>query len=464
MYIYRKFIMKLHCTPILFLLLLFFQLLCYHDSFAEEAASWNKPDKAHAVENASAEVEGLVNTSASTVSGRTAGIMGKGTDIAGEGAVGSVRPDKAGFKLASAKGMDTDDPVVAAAAEVSEIIADREENIRSLRTSRSYDIASDLIDPLAEPAWNRVAILPFENFSDTYNSFDMVMPELVTVLEEKGYDVVDQDKLNDFLCAHRVRETGYVSRNLARALRNRFGARAVMVGSVVLFSSTGEPQLGLISRLVDSSDGSILWADYSSAIGDDYTTILGLRRIRQIEKMVPRVVESLLDSFSIEPPYKDIESTYRLAVMPFQNNSGHRDAGMIASQLFMVALYKSEMFDPVEYGEVKKHVFDLRIRSKAGLDFRSIQDLREAIRVDGFVVGNVELYDEGELMKTPPKAAVTARLLDARDNRIVWYNRYHMSGDDDIIVLDWRKLMTVDRVADKIVSRLVDKMERIQWQ
>jgi hypothetical protein len=36
------------------------------------------------------------------------------------------------------------------------------------------------------------------------------------------------------------------------------------------------PQLGFSARLVDSSTGAILWSEYASATGDDFTTLLVL--------------------------------------------------------------------------------------------------------------------------------------------------------------------------------------------
>ena len=64
---------------------------------------------------------------------------------------------------------------------------------------------------------------------------------------------------------------------------------------------------------------------------------------------------------------------------------------------------------------------------------------------------------------TPPDIMISARLLDARDNRILWYNSRQLNGDDKIKVLDWGKIRSADKVAYSAVSELVENMETARW-
>ncbi|MBI4843222.1 MAG: DUF799 family lipoprotein [Nitrospirae bacterium] len=310
----------------------------------------------------------------------------------------------------------------------------------------------------------KIIIFPFDNYSDKVEAADIVMPVLVDSFINRGYKVIDEKLLYDFLCKEKVRETGYISRDLARKLRDKFGVDFILVGAIIRFANIDVPDLGLTARLVDASNGNILWADYSSAAGDDFTAVLGLGNVREIEMLVSMVINNLLASFSLEPFGKHAESAYKIAVMPFQNDSENKDAGMIASQFFIVSLFKSKSFIPVEYGEIKTNIFDLKLRTKGELDYRSVSELMERLNVDGFVIGTVELYSEGQRLLSPPAAAVTARLLNARNSRMLWYNRYQMTGDDDVIIYDWRRLRSVDKVANRIISKLVNGMGAIQWQ
>jgi hypothetical protein len=75
------------------------------------------------------------------------------------------------------------------------------------------------------------------------------------------------------------------------------------------------------------------------------------------------------------------------------------------------------------------------------------------------LVGTVEDYSDGKKTSRPPEVSITARLIDSPKNSIIWFNYSRMNGKDDIIVLDWREIRSVDKVAHTIVSRLVRAIE-----
>lgn len=308
----------------------------------------------------------------------------------------------------------------------------------------------------------KVAIFPFENLSEDKNALASVTPVLRNRVEAKGLEMLNEDALNRFLLKERIRSTGYISSDIARKLREELNVNAILVGSINSFSSGENPEVGLSARLISSSDGAILWANHASATGEDFTKILGLGRIRTVERLTSKVIDKLLESFSITPPYKEIESTYRIAVMPFQNKSKIRDAGMIAAYMFIVELFKNKGFVPVEYGEVRRSVVDLRVRGKGELDLKNTEAISKSLGIDGIIVGTVELYKEEE-GTLPPEAVISARLIDARKERILWYDSYQLNGDDGIIILDFGKIRSLENVAYKVISKLVKGMGKAKW-
>ncbi|MEC4685283.1 MAG: OmpA family protein [Nitrospirota bacterium] len=307
----------------------------------------------------------------------------------------------------------------------------------------------------------RIALFPLVNLSEDRDALRYVMPVLRTRLEDKGFDVVDEDSLNRFLLKERVRATGYISKDMARKIGKELNVKAVLLGSVNLFLRGENPGIGLSARLVDSSTGLILWADYASATGDDFTKILGLGRIKTMDKLLPRVADRLLASFTTMPSRKETEHTYRIAVMPFRNNSGVRDAGIIATYMFLVELFKNPVFEPVEFGEVRRAVVDLRVRERGELDYRYVKALSKSLWVDGFLVGTVELYSDGLNTASPPEVSIAARIVDAGKNRLLWCDSSQLRGDDNIIVLDWGRIRSVDKVAFRVVSKLVKRAEKV---
>jgi TolB-like protein len=309
----------------------------------------------------------------------------------------------------------------------------------------------------------KIALFPFDNLSNDKDALIYVMPVLKNILKKKGLEVIDEDNLNKFLCRERVITNGHISKDIALKIRERFGVNTILTGSIISFVSGENPKFGISARLINSSNGNIIWADYASATGDDFTKILGLGKLRTMDSLIPKVMERLFTSFSTTLPYKEIESTYKIAVMPFQNKSRFRDAGKIATYMFLVELFKNQVFEPVEYGNVRKLIVDLRVRSRGELTYKNIEALSKFLGVDGVLVGTVELYSDRVGVSSAPEVAITARLLDARKNRILWYNSYQLNGEENIIVFDWGRMRSVDKVAYKVVSKLVEKMETVKW-
>ncbi|MEK6816364.1 MAG: hypothetical protein AABY09_02020, partial [Nanoarchaeota archaeon] len=309
----------------------------------------------------------------------------------------------------------------------------------------------------------KIALFPFENFSDEKDKdvLKQVIPVLRSRLEKKGLEILDDESLNRFLLKERIRYSGYIPKDVARKIESELNVKAILTGSVNSFSAARNPIVGLSARLIDSSSGQILWANHASASGEDFITILGIGKIAAVDKLIPKVADRLLASFNTEPPHKEVESTYRIAVMPFQSKA--KGAGMVATYMALAELFKNRRFVPVEYGDIRKSVVDLRIRRKGELDYRSIDELSKSLEVDGFLVGTVEDYSAQLDTMSPPKVAISIRLIDAHKKRILWYDSFQMNGDDSIFILDWGRLRTVDEVASRVISTLTKKMEGAKW-
>jgi TolB-like protein len=340
------------------------------------------------------------------------------------------------------------------AKEAEDIMPPEEETGNLLReTSVSSAKAS-------EGSREKIALFPLENLTDNREAMKYVVPVLIGQLEKRGLEIVDENSLNEFLCKERIRSTGYVSRELALKIREKFMAKGILAGSIISFSTESNPRFGLLVRLIDTSNGAVLWADHASATGSDFTTILGFGRLKTIFSLIPKVIEELFAAFSIEMLYRETDHNYKIAVMPFLNNSDFKNAGTIVTYMFLAELFKNGRFEPVEYGNIRKLIVDIKIREKGELDYNTLQRLSSSLEASGILIGVVDYYSHRKSSSLPPKVAITARLLDGRKNKIIWYNNQHMSGDDGIIALDWGRIRSVHTLANKVVSQLVKKMEK----
>ncbi len=308
----------------------------------------------------------------------------------------------------------------------------------------------------------RIAVFPFENFSEEKNAPANVMRLVAQKMRNRGFELLDEENLNAFLLKERVRCTGYVSLELARKLKEELRVDAILMGSVNAFSNAGNPHVGLSARLVRASDFRIVWANHAAATGEDSVGLLGLGKIEDVERLAREVVDELLGSFSVIPPDKESESVYRIAVMPFQNRSKVRNAGKAATYMFIVKLFKSERFEPFEFGEIRHLIVDLRVRDKGEIDYERTGAISKSAGVDGIILGTVEEYSAGT-GPNPPEAAISARLLDARNERLLWSDSVRRTGDDSILMLDWGRIRSADSVTDEIMSKIVGNMEKVRW-
>jgi len=318
------------------------------------------------------------------------------------------------------------------------------------------------IDQDADPA-RRVIILPFDNLTDNAGAVKGVLPWIKSALAQKGYAIIDETLTSDILCREGIRLATDLPGESTRAIGKTLRAGTILAGTVFAYKADSSPRIGISARLIDSATGAILWANYASDTGEDFTGLLGLGTITSLHALIPRVVNQLLGSFRSAPPETAPESMYRVVVLPFQNLSKDRHAGMAVTQLFLVELYKNALFDPVEYGDVRKMIVDMRVRHKGELSYERLDEISRALGAGIILTGTVEDFSEGIANAYPPKVAVSARLLDSSRNKIVWFNTLALDGEDKITAFEWGKMRSPDKVAYAVVSDLVKSMEKTPW-
>jgi TolB-like protein len=346
------------------------------------------------------------------------------------------------------------------------VVVDENPVVEEIKTEPVKEVVEEPTqEPVAmiEKGRENIVVLPFDNLTNENNAVNKIMPGLKQRLKDRGLHVIDDELLSDFLCDRRIRSASYISKKIAQEVGKELKAKTILAGSVVSFSSEGLPKVGILSRLIDSSTGVILWADYVSVSGDDYSVVFGLGTINKVEELVPKVLDKLFASFSMGISPMNTESVYRVAVMPFKNNSDSPNAGTIATHMFMVELLKNPAFEPVEYGEIRKLCVELKIRNKGELEFKNIKAISEALGTYMILLGSVDDYVYGTKSSAVPNVGISVRLLDARENRILWYNRLQLSGEEDIIAFDWGNVRQVDKLAYKAVSELVRELGKVKW-
>lgn len=147
-----------------------------------------------------------------------------------------------------------------------------------------------------------IAILPLENLSENPAAAKMVAEHIKKELTSKGLVFITKDDIvEEFLAKKRIRYTGGVTRATAREMGKVLGVDAVLVGSVNQFGSGNQfsdtndkIKVGVTARLVNTINGSIIWADALSYTNREFVGLLGLGVITSIDALSSRVAKDLI--------------------------------------------------------------------------------------------------------------------------------------------------------------------------
>lgn len=146
----------------------------------------------------------------------------------------------------------------------------------------------------------------------------------------------------------------------------------------------------------------------------------------------------------------------KVAVLPFNNISGKRDAGDIVTNIFITELFRLGRFQVEEPGNVIQFIIQEKVNTIGEMDLENLQILGRRLGVDAVLVGTVEEYDDGKSMATPvPVVSVSARMIDPNKGTIIWSSQNRRKGDDYILVFDLGRIRSVTTLTKKTVNEML---------
>ena len=327
-----------------------------------------------------------------------------------------------------------------------------------------------------------IAVLPVENLSGGRAPLKDIRELFMSKLREKGFRILDEGTLEKFMTRNRVRYTGGIDKPLAQGFKNEVGGEAVLITSLELYSEVNPPKIGLTSRLVSTGDNPvILWIDGVGLAGDDAPGILGLGLIEDpkalLEKAVGRLTGSLGEYFDKKSERDHIQSVkgkfrpkvsyrsdvfdpsqeYAVAVVPFLNLSGRKNAGEILGLEFIRNLKRFEQFDVMEPGIVRQQLLTLRMIIPEGISLADADALFTALNVDLILAANVNEYQDYQGVFGTPKVDFFAQLFERKSRRVVWSSVSHNQGDDGVFFFDRGSVNTAHAMASQM-TRWIGEM------
>ncbi len=330
-----------------------------------------------------------------------------------------------------------------------------------------------------------IALLPPANLSGTAAPLDRVEAVLGEAVCRSGLERLDPGLLEGFMARHRVRWTGGLGSDTARALREETGAAAALVSSLDLYIESEPPAVALTARLVSAEDDPrIVWMDGEAAAGDEAPGLLGLGLVSDAGVLLERAATALADSLeralrATEPPpaprargahrpkrlYRAPgglawqKRIPRVAVLPFLDRTGRRHAGELVSLGLVRWLASRPQARVIEPGVVRSALLGSMLIPGGGISLPQGDLLRVLLGADLVVSGEVLDYQDrpGGGGGTPAvNFAVT--VLDTARRQVVWSSISHASGDDGVFLFDRGRIRTAHALASAMALGVVEAM------
>jgi TolB-like protein len=153
---------------------------------------------------------------------------------------------------------------------------------------------------------------------------------------------------------------------------------------------------------------------------------------------------------------KEIHARARwVAVLPLVNLTSHPNAGRIVSDLLITELYSNTDFQIMEQTEMLEKLKGKEEDLDQVLDKTVAYKVGEALGVDTVIFGSVTEYRYKRGLDEDPVIGVNIRMLDVKDNRILWAGSKSGTGG-----CFWFCEDSLNRLAQKVCHDLVIAMAK----
>lgn len=325
-----------------------------------------------------------------------------------------------------------------------------------------------------------IAFFPPVNLSGTIAPMNDVAALLEAALRDRGVLLAPPAAVSEFLARHRVRYTGGLAPDVAASIHDELGAAGVLVAALTSYQQD-PPRIGIELRVVSAEDDPrIVWADGAARAGDDSPGLLDLGTVREMKKLEERVFRELAGSLAdwqrgglsrgkacaaagrfspkvaFRAPALDASGAKSIAVLPFVNQTGRRNAGEVVALHFVRQLFAGGRFQVVEPGVLRDELLRFRIVMEGGLSLDTARVVAELSRADLVLAGYVGAYRDAPSAAVAPAVQFTVQLLDRKNSEVLWESTSDSRGDDGVFFFDAGKVSTVDGLTCRMARTIAD--------
>ncbi|MFH1147941.1 MAG: hypothetical protein V1736_09580 [Pseudomonadota bacterium] len=147
----------------------------------------------------------------------------------------------------------------------------------------------------------RVAVMPFENFSNRKSSGLITTYLFLSALTSKpGWEVVEYGRSWNVLVSENYRYRGNLDYETLQAMGKAIDVDGIILGTVEEYKEavgTGKyliPEVCISLRLLHIPTKTIAWADQMSSTGEDYISVFDWGRIRTADQLAQEMVRQMV--------------------------------------------------------------------------------------------------------------------------------------------------------------------------
>ena len=318
-----------------------------------------------------------------------------------------------------------------------------------------------------------VAVLvPLSNISGADESPAVIAPLFEQRLQARGWDVAPAAEVEAFLEEHRVRYLESLPADTRSALVGKFGASAIVFGSVLAYHGKSDPMVALSARMTDTS-GRMLWGEVVAISGGGVEGALGvgrhsgpgslareaahrlLRYLPQprgegrIDLRAPRDPETLPNTYrSARHPHG---ISRRVCIVPFA--AKNPQAVRVMFELLAVRLAAGGEFEVVEPAEFRDAMRKEKIRSIAEMTSEEMARVGKVLGTPLFLRGNVHAFTEMAGGRSEVQLDMT--LSDVDNGTILWAVAHRRRGYEYSGLFQRGTVNNVVDLTDRVVSEAV---------
>jgi hypothetical protein len=311
-----------------------------------------------------------------------------------------------------------------------------------------------------------LGVLPLANYTGSSEAPAVCMALVCGKIGKRGVAHLSDRELRPILRHHRIRSTGQISAADAAIIRQQTLASHLLLGSIDIYRSGDNPEVGLSVRILDTGKMRIIRAASAAASGEDFASLFGIGRVDSVQTVAAKVVENLFEELGeplLQAPasHDAAASCSRLALIPFDSSADYDYAGGVVTNM-LLSMLVSDGYYVVEPGLVNQLFLDERVMPRGQLDLNTLSALRARHDLCFVVTGEVERFRAARgdpRAAVPPELALGVRVLDAETGRLVMSIDEETSGADSETLFRAGRQYSLGRLAQKTLRRVARQID-----